>query len=244
MARPRPRWYTAPMSDLVTGASWYVVFLFSTTLHEAAHAWAALKGGDPTAYLGGQATLDPTPHVRREPVGMVALPLLSIAMFGWPFGYASAPYDPSWAARHPKRAALMALAGPFSNLTLAFLAGVAMRAGMAAGVLAHADSLALSRVVVATAPGGWELGALLLSLLFTLNLLLFVLNMIPLPPLDGSGAVPLVLSERLTARYQALMAQPMLSLVGLILAWNFFDDLFRPVFQVAIKLLFPEVSYG
>jgi hypothetical protein len=57
--------------DLPTALAYFAVFLFSTTLHEAAHAWAALRGGDPTAYHGGQVSLDPMPHIRREPFGMV-----------------------------------------------------------------------------------------------------------------------------------------------------------------------------
>ena len=104
--------------QLVSGLIYYVVFLFSTTVHEAAHAWAAKLGGDLTAYHGGQVSLDPRPHIQREPFGMVILPLISTLTTGWPFGYASAPYDPQWAMRHPKRHAWMALAGPASNLTL------------------------------------------------------------------------------------------------------------------------------
>jgi hypothetical protein len=61
---------------LVTGLIYYVVFLFSTTVHEAAHAWAAKLGGDLTAYHGGQVSLDPRPHIQREPFGMVILPLI------------------------------------------------------------------------------------------------------------------------------------------------------------------------
>ena len=89
------------MSDVLTGLIYYLVFLFSTTVHEAAHAWAAKRGGDLTAYLGGQVSLDPRPHIKREPFGMVILPLLSVAISGWPFGFASAPYDPAWAMRYP-----------------------------------------------------------------------------------------------------------------------------------------------
>ena len=60
---------------LLIGLVAYVVLLLSLTVHEAAHAWAALRGGDPTAYLGGQVSLDPRPHIRREPFGMVFAPL-------------------------------------------------------------------------------------------------------------------------------------------------------------------------
>src|SRR5205807_5041545 len=94
-------------TSLVTGAVWYIVFLLSTTCHEAAHALAAKLGGDLTAFHGGQVSLDPTPHIRREPIGMLVAPILSYLMGGWMMGWASAPYDPFWARRHPRRAAWM-----------------------------------------------------------------------------------------------------------------------------------------
>ena len=83
---------------------WYAAFLFSLTVHEAAHALVALKLGDPTAYHGGQVTLNPVPHIRREPFGTVVVPIVVYLMSGWMMGWASAPYDPHWAERHPKRA--------------------------------------------------------------------------------------------------------------------------------------------
>ena len=95
---------------VIAGLLWYVVFLLSDTCHEAAHAWAAMLGGDLTAYHGGQVSLDPLPHVRREPLGMVVVPLITYAMNGWMMGWASAPYDPLWASRHPKPSASCASA--------------------------------------------------------------------------------------------------------------------------------------
>jgi len=64
---------------LVYGLLWFIAFLFSTTVHEAMHALAALRGGDPTAYLGGQVSLSPLPHIRREPIGMLVVPLLTVS---------------------------------------------------------------------------------------------------------------------------------------------------------------------
>ena len=64
---------------LVLGVTWYVAFLFSLTLHEAAHALAAYKLGDPTAYHGGQVTLNPLPHMQREPFGTILVPLSPIS---------------------------------------------------------------------------------------------------------------------------------------------------------------------
>ena len=97
-------------------------FVFTASFHEAAHAWAALKGGDSTAYLGGQVSLDPMPHIHREPIGMIVIPIISLAMMGWPLGFASAPYDADWEWRNPKKAGWMALAGPAANLIIAFIA--------------------------------------------------------------------------------------------------------------------------
>ena len=73
------------MADPVEAIAFYAVFVFAVTIHEAAHALAALLGGDPTAYHGGQVSIDPIPHMKREPFGMVVLPILSVAISGWPF---------------------------------------------------------------------------------------------------------------------------------------------------------------
>src|SRR5580692_2530652 len=126
------------MSDLspehlTIGFIYYMVFLFSTTCHEASHALVAKLGGDQTAALGGQVTLNPIPHIRREPWGMVVIPLLAFFFAGRMIGWASAPFDPQWERRHPKRAAWMALAGPGANFTLMLLAALGLRVGSALG---------------------------------------------------------------------------------------------------------------
>lgn len=235
---------SAEVVDLLAlGAAWYVVFLFSTCCHEAAHAWAALRLGDPTAYHGGQVSLDPLPHIRREPFGTVVLPLLTFALTRqWMMGWASAPYDAVWADRHPRRAAWMSLAGPAANLALVVLAGLAVRAGIWAGAF-EAPAFATFSSVVAAPPGMAAGAATLLSILFSLNLLLLVFNLLPLPPLDGSGALPLLLPERWARAYLAFTRQPMLSLVGLLLAWRLFQPLFDPIHTLALNLLYPEFLY-
>jgi len=91
--------------DLNLAVMWYLIFVFSSVCHEAAHAFLAMKPGDPTAYEGGQVSFNPIPHIRREPFGMIVVPLLTSWFQGWMLGWASAPYDPIWAGRHPKRAA-------------------------------------------------------------------------------------------------------------------------------------------
>lgn len=202
--------------QLIEGLTWFVVFIFSTTLHEAGHAWAAYKLGDPTAYEGGQVSLNPLPHIQREPVGMVLVPILSFALNGWMMGWASAPYDPSWAHRYPKRSALMAAAGPAANLLLTILAGLLIKFGLAAAV-----------------PGA----IMPVGILFLLNLLLFAFNLLPVPPLDGSAILPMFMSDNAARRYRELLHQPMFSLLGLLLAWKVFPYLFEPLQRAAFGLL-------
>ena len=228
---------------VVLGLIWYAAFVFSLTVHEAAHAAAALKLGDETAYLGGQVTLNPLPHIQREPFGSVLVPLLSYMYAGWMMGWASAPYDPYWADRHPRRAAWMALAGPAANLTVVIACGVAIRLGIAGGTLQAPASATLVVVTEAVQPGAWEGIATLLSILFSLNLLLFTFNLLPLPPLDGSGALPLLLKEEWVRGYQQFMRQPGFGLVGLIVAWTLFGQVFRPLQLLGLNLLYPGSGY-
>src|SRR5580704_14236773 len=138
---------------LTLGLVWYVAFLFSTVCHEGAHALAAKLGGDMTAAEGGQVSLNPIPHIRRSPWGLVVFPIISYALFGWMVGYASAPYDPTWARQHPKRAAWMALAGPAANFTLMLLAAAAIRIGISTGHFQAPDSVIPTQVTVLAGGG-------------------------------------------------------------------------------------------
>jgi len=227
------------MELIVTGICWYVTFVFCTVLHEAAHAWSAKMGGDLTAYYGGQVSIDPVPHIRREPIGMVVIPLISVFVTGWPLGYASAPYDPYWADRYPKRAAWMALAGPVANLLTVLTAGILIRVGLVFHVFVLPNSIGLTTIAVGASEGAWTVLAMFLSMLFSLGLILAVFNMIPIPPLDGAGVLPLFLNNELIMKYRHIMGQPGFALMGLIIAWNIFGPVFRPIFHIALRLLYP-----
>src|SRR3974390_119056 len=104
MFRSRPPFWGNRMNEVSMGLIWYIVFLFSTVFHEAAHSWVALKMGDPTAYEGGQVTLNPAPHIKRSPFGLIFVPLFTFFSSGWMMGWASAPYNPHWALQYPRRA--------------------------------------------------------------------------------------------------------------------------------------------
>ena len=232
------------MPDIGRALALYAVFLFSVTVHEAAHAWAALLGGDPTAYHGGQVSLDPRPHIRREPIGMLWLPLISALLSGWPMDFASAPYDPAWARRHPRRAAWMALAGPASNLLLVLLAFGALRLGAATGLFFPPDRAGFDQLAATDGGPPWSGVVFLLSAVLSLNLVLAVLNLFPFPPLDGSGAVPLFLSARATTRYQDFIWNNRgLGIIGILIAWQLFSAVFDPVFLFTLNLLYPGAGY-
>jgi len=232
------------MDQLGVGIVWYAVLLFSLTFHEAAHAWVAHRGGDDTAYLGGQASLDPRPHIRREPFGTVVFPLLSFGLWHSMLGWASTPYDPLWAQAHPRRAAAMSAAGPAANAVLVLLAALALRAGSAAGVFHAPEAIDFEHLVAASGGGLAASVALLLSIAFTLNLLLLVFNLIPFPPLDGANAIGLFFSDAGARRVQMLLRNPRLSLVGLLLAWLAMPRIFGPIHRLAVNLLYPELDYG
>jgi Zn-dependent protease len=230
---------------LTAGFIWYVVFLLSTTCHEAAHALAAKLGGDLTAFHGGQVSLDPTPHIRREPVGMVIAPILSYLMGGWMMGWASAPYDPFWARRHPHRAAWMSVAGPAANFTLVAIAAIAIHVGIWFGAFEHPQSAGFMHVVNPAGPGLRVGLAPFLSLLYSLNILLGLFNLLPIPPLDGFSAVGLLLNEENAIRLQELGARMRgFSYIGLLLAWQIFGPVFSPIFTAALNILYPGHHYG
>ncbi len=232
------------MEDPVYAFVFYVVFVMSATFHEAAHAWAAKKGGDLTAYWGGQVSLDPRPHIRREPFGMVVLPVIMLFVSGFPFGFASAPYNPHWERQFPKRAAWMALAGPGANLVLVIAAALLMRVGIMTDFLYAPERIEFTGVVGSDAERFGEAAAFLLSATFSLNLILFAFNLLPVPPLDGSSGILLFMSKGVSDRYLDFMRQPGLSLIGFLVAYQLAPHVFDPVFSVAIALLYPEISYS
>ena len=207
---------------LLTGFIWYVAFLFSTTCHEASHALVAKWGGDETAALNGQVSLNPVPHIMREPFGMVLVPILFFLLNHSVMGWASAPYDPSWERRHPRRAAWMALAGPAANFTLMLVAAIGLRLGIQYGWFGGS-----SRIV----------GTVLL-VFFQLNLLLGTFNLLPVPPLDGSTGIMLFMSEQRALRYLDWLRGNSFALAGLVVAMVVFWKFYGYVETFAIHLLF------
>ncbi|HZE88340.1 MAG TPA: site-2 protease family protein [Verrucomicrobiae bacterium] len=227
---------------------WYIVFLFTLTLHEAGHALVAWIGGDDTAYRGGQVTLNPWPHIRREPFGTIFVPILTFVTSGWMMGWASAPYDPEWGRKHPKRLAAMSAAGPCANLLLASVVFFILKVLLGAGVFTAPERVGFDHLVIPAAgtdPGSWlNPLAMSLSVALNLNVLLFLFNLIPLPPLDGSGVLSGLLPGSVGKGLDGVARNPMMSLIGLMLAWRLFDYVYPPAFSLLLVLLHPDLSYG
>lgn len=150
-------------------AVWALPVLFAITVHEVAHGWMARRLGDPTAMMLGRLTLNPIKHI--DPVGTVIVPLLLLMLGGFIFGWAK-PVPVTWQnLKHPKRdMALVAVAGPLSNLLMAIFWAIVMKIGLSVG-----DSVAWMALPMIYMGGAG----------IFINTILMVLNMLPLPPLDG-----------------------------------------------------------
>jgi Zn-dependent protease len=223
---------------LMLGVIWYIAFLFSTTCHEGAHALVARLGGDPTAFHGGQVSLNPIPHIRRSPFGMVIVPILSFILPPhWMIGWANAPYDPLWQRAHVRRAAWMALAGPAANFTLVILSAALIRGGIALGIFRVPDTMSFTHITEAVNPGPAGLAAIFLSILFVLNVVLGTFNLLPLPPLDGNTVVTLVMPEAFALRFLD-WTRTGLGFAGILLAWVIYDRIVVTIFRFCVAVLY------
>lgn len=169
------------MSTVQLLAIWALPLVFAITLHEAAHGWTARAFGDPTAEQQGRLTLNPIKHI--DPIGTILVPVLLILLpAGFVFGWAKpVPVNVSLLGSPKRDMALVAVAGPLSNLIMA--AGWALIAKLGVGLLGGNEWIALPLVYMGQAG-------------IAINLVLLVLNLLPLPPLDGSRVLAGLLPDR------------------------------------------------
>ncbi|MDP3941138.1 MAG: site-2 protease family protein [bacterium] len=168
-----------------------VILIYSAILHEIAHGYVAERLGDPTARLLGRLTLNPRPHI--DPMMSILLPLILI-LSGSPIIFGGAkpvPIDPFNLKEGRKDVALVSLAGPFTNVILA----------VSASILFH---LLAGNLDPLNTPWGWLLVLQILKTIVSLNILLAVFNLLPIPPLDGSKIFALILPEKTAATYLAI----------------------------------------
>ncbi|UCC38261.1 MAG: site-2 protease family protein [Candidatus Aminicenantes bacterium] len=172
------------------------VLLFAITVHEAAHGWAAFKMGDPTAYHLGRVTLNPIAHI--DPIGTILVPLM-LAIMGFPFfGWAKpVPVNPL-NLRNPRRDNLLiSAAGPISNLTVAFIGffGIIILKTLTSGFQEGS-----SQSFVNLASGIF----FILYYTIVINVILATFNLIPVPPLDGSGVLLGLISNEAAQKYEQI----------------------------------------
>lgn len=202
-------------------AAWALPVLFAITLHEVAHGWAARVLGDPTALMLGRLTLNPLKHI--DPIGTVLLPGLLLYVGGFVFGWAR-PVPVTWEnLRHPRRdVALVAAAGPAANLIMALAWAIASRLGVM--VIEPLPWLGLPLVYMGVAG-------------IFINLILLLLNLLPVPPLDGGRILGALLPRRLAARYSRIEPYGLVVLLVLlafgVLGWLLSPLLFGATLGIA-----------
>ncbi len=215
--------------EIITKVLAYFVLLFAITIHEAAHGWAANKLGDPTAYNLGRVTLNPIPHI--DPIGTIILPifmmLTQFPFFGWAKPVPVNPLN----LRNPRRDNLwISAAGPISNFTAAFGFFILIRIVKAVSPQAFYVTTSLSG-----GPQPVQGLILVLYLGMVINTFLAVFNLIPIPPLDGSGVLMGFLSDQAAEKYDKIRPYGFFIILGLLFM-GFLDLIFGPI-QFIISML-------
>ena len=158
-------------------------------------------------------------------------------------GWASTPYNPQWALQYPRRSAWMSLAGPAANFLLVLAAALAIRTGLAFHVFEAPGRIGFSRVTDAGVSGIFFFLAKMVSIFFSLNLLLCIFNLLPLPPLDGSGFILFFMNSEGAAKCLNFMRNPTMNYIGLMISWRVFDVIYPPIQLFAVNLLYPGMGY-
>jgi Zn-dependent protease len=192
-------------------AVWAIPVLLAITLHEAAHAWVANRCGDPTAKVLGRLSINPLRHI--DLIGTIIVPIVVgvLSQFQFIFGWAK-PVPINWRLLHkPRRdTALVACAGPLSNFIMAFLWAACFKIAS----MLHPESSHIALFMLLSGQAG-----------VIINLVLAFLNLIPIPPLDGSRIIASIIPPRQAVQYLKLEPFGFFILIALlfsgVLSWLF-----------------------
>lgn len=205
------------MPDIATTVIVIAIVMLSVVLHEVAHGYAANALGDPTARLAGRLTLNPVSHL--DMIGSIIVPAITWLSGGFIFGWAKpVPYNPYNLRPGKWSEALVAGAGPATNLLLALIFGLLIRfvgGGLPEGIL----SVAVLIVVT--------------------NIALMVFNLIPVPPLDGSKIVMAALPLQYAARFQSMERYGFIFVfIVVLVGWKFIAPLVSVLFTLITGISF------
>ncbi len=193
--------------------------LFAITLHEAAHGYVARYFGDMTAYAAGRISLNPLRHI--DPLGTIVLPLLTLLLTPFMFGWAKPVPVNFGNLRHPKRDMLwVAAAGPFSNLLMALGWGFLLRISLGLA----ADNPAQDWLTAVSEAGVF------------VNVIFFALNLFPIPPLDGGRIMVSLLPHRLAYRFAAIERYGFLILLALLFT-GILGTLLSPLISITLSVI-------
>lgn len=193
--------------------------MFAITLHEAAHGYAARHFGDSTAYMLGRISLNPFRHI--DPVGTILVPLLTLLVGGILFGWAKPVPVNFGNLRQPKRDMLwVAAAGPASNLAMALGWALVMKLS----TLMPDSSLSLPMALMGKAG-------------VSINAVLLVLNLLPLPPLDGGRIMVSLLPHQLAWRFAELERYGFFILIALLFL-GVLDSILWPLIDLTVGAIF------
>jgi Zn-dependent protease len=208
-------------------AVWVLPVLFAITVHEVAHGWVAKQLGDPTAQRLGRLTLNPLKHI--DPIGTLLVPGLLLWLGGFVFGWAK-PVPVTWEnLRRPKRdMAIVAAAGPLSNFAMAILWALLAKLGSVLPEALQSMSLPLAYMGIAGV---------------SINIALMVLNLLPLPPLDGGRVVAGLLPGPWAWQFNRIEPYGFFILLGLLMT-GLLSKLLMPGVMLVQHLVFTVTGLG
>lgn len=200
---------------------WAIPVLFAITIHEAAHGYVAFKLGDPTAKLLGRVSLNPIVHI--DPIGTIAVPLLVgyMSNFQFVFGWAK-PVPITYQNFKNKRRdiSLVSIAGPASNLLMALLWAILFKI-----IISSFNVSEVTKFLVSAAQAG-----------IIINTVLFALNMLPIPPLDGSKVASCLMPQKYAYHYDKLEPYGFIILM-LLMVTHILQYMLLPIINVVLSIL-------
>lgn len=201
---------------------WVIPVLFAITLHEVAHGWVAKQFGDKTALMMGRLTINPIKHI--DLIGTIIVPTVLFFLSGFVFGWAKPVPVTRQNLRNPKRdMAYVAIAGPAANLLMALFWGLVAKIGV---MISDGNPQAgLDWVLIYMGQAG-----------IIINLVLMILNIIPIPPLDGSRIVSSFLPGKMDYQYSRLEPYGFIILV-ILLATGILGKVMWPPIVGCLKLI-------